>query len=126
MKQTMRTPTFTLPGASFIGFLWLNDSGATRKGPCRRMPPSYDTLRESKPPPDQAHQTKTATLGWPFSRERSGLHRLDSRSLHALRAARDFVADLLLFLERLVAAALDLGKMREHVFAAVVRGDEAE
>src|SRR5687768_15347999 len=50
---------------------------------------------------------------------------LNVRGLLALRALRHFEADLLAFLERLESAHLDCGKMREQVFAAVIRRDEA-
>jgi len=44
--------------------------------------------------------------------------------LLTLRALRYFKRDLLIFLQRLEAVALNLGKMREQVFAAAVRRDE--
>jgi hypothetical protein len=44
----------------------------------------------------------------------------------AARAAAHFELHLLAFLERLEAAHLDRGVMREQVFAALGRGDEAE
>jgi hypothetical protein len=52
--------------------------------------------------------------------------RLDVRRLQALRAALDLELDFLAFLERLEAAHLDRGVMREQIFAAFGRGDEAE
>src|SRR5260370_14241695 len=52
------------------------------------------------------------------------LQRRDFRSLLALRALRHFEAHLLVFLQRLEAAALNLRKMREQVFPASVRRDE--
>jgi hypothetical protein len=52
------------------------------------------------------------------------LQRRDFRGLLTLRALRYFKRDLLIFLQRLEAVALNLGKMREQVFAAAVRRDE--
>ena len=52
------------------------------------------------------------------------LHRRDFRGLLTLRALRYFKRDLLIFLQRLEAVALNLRKMREQVFTAAVRRDE--
>src|SRR3954466_4832995 len=54
------------------------------------------------------------------------LERLDVRRLQALRAAAHLELHLLAFLQRLEAAHLDRGVMREQIFAALGRGDEAE
>src|SRR5260370_37993213 len=54
------------------------------------------------------------------------LQRRDFRSLLALRALRHFEAHLLVFLQRLEAAALNLGEMREEVVTATVRSDKPE
>ena len=51
------------------------------------------------------------------------LQRRDFRSLLALRALRHVEAHLQVFLQRLEAAALNLRKMREQVFAAVRRDE---
>src|SRR5882672_7902818 len=56
----------------------------------------------------------------------SSLQRLDVRRRRALLALRRLVGDLLAFLQRLVAGALDRAVMREQILAAVIRGDEAE
>src|SRR5258708_22132246 len=53
-------------------------------------------------------------------------HRLDVHRLLALRAFLHLELDLLVLLEGLEAAALDLGEMGEEVVAAAVRLDEAE
>src|SRR6266513_4768077 len=54
------------------------------------------------------------------------LERLDVRRLQAFGAALHFELDLLAFLQRLEAVHLDRGVMREQIFAAFSRGDEAE
>src|ERR1700676_4602761 len=54
------------------------------------------------------------------------LQRRDFRGLLTLRALRYFERDLLIFLQRLEAVALNLRKMREQVFAASVRRDESK
>ena len=51
------------------------------------------------------------------------LQRRDFRGLLTLRALRYFKRDLLIFLQRLEAVALNLRKMREQVFAAVRRDE---
>ena len=55
-----------------------------------------------------------------------GLGGLDVGGLLALRALGDFEGDLLAFLQRLEAIHVDGREVREQVFAAAVRGDEAE
>src|SRR5438105_12208866 len=54
------------------------------------------------------------------------LERLDVRRLQAFGAALHFELDLLALLQRLEAVHLDRGVMREQIFAAFSRGDEAE
>jgi len=54
------------------------------------------------------------------------LERLDLRGLHALRAALRGELDALAFLERAETGALDLLEVREEVFAAAFRSDEAK
>src|SRR4030095_15351771 len=56
----------------------------------------------------------------------SGLRRLDVARLLALRCRRDFELDLLAFLQSLEPRHVDRREVREQVFAAAVRGDEAE
>src|SRR5205085_8552913 len=56
----------------------------------------------------------------------TALQRLDVRRGRALLALRHVEGDLLAFLERLVARALDGGVMGEEILAAVIRRDEAE
>ena len=51
------------------------------------------------------------------------LQRRDFRGLLTLRALRYFKRDLLIFLQRLEAVALNLRKMREQVLAAVRRDE---
>src|SRR4051794_38012073 len=58
--------------------------------------------------------------------EANSLERLDVRRLQAFRPLLHFELDLLAFFERLEAAHLDRGVMREQIFAALGRGDEAE
>src|SRR5688572_33360491 len=72
------------------------------------------------------HQCKRPPSGGLFFPIVVALQRLDRSCLQSLLTARDLVAHALLFLQRLVTAALDLGKMREDFLAAVVGGDEAE
>src|SRR5687768_12997503 len=72
------------------------------------------------------HQCKRPPSGGLFFPIVVALQRLDRSCLQSLLTARDLVAHALLFLQRLVAAALDLGKMREDLLAAVVGSDEAE
>src|SRR5216117_3145223 len=68
---------------------------------------------------------KPAEAGfWVLGEKR--LQRLDVRRLQALRALLHFELHLLAFLQRLEAAHLDRGVMREQIFAALGRGDEAE
>src|ERR1043166_1842413 len=65
---------------------------------------------------------RAAALG-----SRDLLDRSDPRRLHALGAARRDELDLLAFRQRLeAAAALDFLEVREQVFAAVGRRDEAK
>jgi len=52
--------------------------------------------------------------------------RLDIRRLQAFGAALHFELDFLAFLQRLEAVHLDRGVMREQIFAAFSRGDEAK
>src|SRR5215208_77439 len=54
------------------------------------------------------------------------LERLDVVGLQALGAALHFELHLLTFLQRLEAGHLDRGVMREQIFAALARGNEAE
>src|SRR6266513_1272223 len=54
------------------------------------------------------------------------LERLDVRRLKAFGAALHFKLDLLALLQRLEAVHLDRSVMREQIFAAFSRGDEAE
>src|SRR5260370_6155966 len=54
------------------------------------------------------------------------LQRRDVCGLLALRTLLDFEAHLLIFLERFEPASLNLRKMREQVFSAAVRRDEAK
>ena len=56
----------------------------------------------------------------------SRLQRFDVRRLQAFGATLHFELDLLAFLEGLEAAHLDRGVMREQVFTALGRGNEAE
>jgi hypothetical protein len=67
---------------------------------------------------------KPAEAGFIFAVER--LQRLDVRRLQALGTTLHFELDLLAFLEGLEAAHLDRGVMREQVFTALGRGNEAE
>src|SRR4051794_5105015 len=63
----------------------------------------------------------------PGLRSRAGLlDRADVLRLRALGALRDVERHLLVFLQRLEAAALDRREVREEVLAAVVGRDEAE
>ena len=54
------------------------------------------------------------------------LQRRDVRGLLALGALLHFETDLLVFLKGLEAVSLDFREMREQVFAAAVRCDEAK
>src|SRR3954447_3865645 len=56
----------------------------------------------------------------------SGSDGRDVRRLRALRALRDLELNLLVLLERAVAARRDRGVVREDVGAAVLGSDEAE
>src|SRR4249919_1857911 len=60
-----------------------------------------------------------------LARRPAQLHSLDFVRLQALLALHDLERDLLAFLQRLEAAALDRAEMHEQVRAAL-RGDEAE
>src|ERR1700694_3684802 len=77
-------------------------------------------------PPDPARMVnkKPAEAGFFCGVER--LERLDVRRLQALRPFLHLELDLLAFLQRLEAVHLDRGVMREQIFAAFSRGDEAE
>ena len=54
------------------------------------------------------------------------LGRLNIGSLLAFRALRDFELHFLTFFKGLEAVHLNCGKMREQIFAAVIRSDEAK
>ena len=54
------------------------------------------------------------------------LFRTNVRCLLALRASGHFKGDALIFLERLEAARLDCGEVREQIFATFVGGNEAK
>src|SRR5438874_11674885 len=76
--------------------------------------------------PWRRRKNKKARRSGLFTSEQKALQRLDVRRLQALRALLHFELDLLAFLQRLEAAHLDRGVMREQIFAALSRGDEAE
>jgi hypothetical protein len=57
-------------------------------------------------------------------RKRSG--RLDIGSLFAFRALRDFELHFLTFFQSLKAIHLNCGKMREKIFATVIRSNKAK
>src|ERR1700761_846543 len=59
-------------------------------------------------------------------KEAESLHRLDVSCLLALRARLHFKRDLLVFLQRLEAVDADFREMREQIFTAAVRSDEAK
>lgn len=56
----------------------------------------------------------------------TGLQRLDIRRLLALRAGLDVERDALVFLQRLEPFRANLRKVREEIFAARIRRDEAK
>ena len=56
----------------------------------------------------------------------SELHVLDIRGLLALRALHDVEGNLLAFLQGLEAIHVDRGEVREEIFAAIVRSNEAK
>lgn len=57
---------------------------------------------------------------------RADLQRLDVRRLLALRADLDVERDALVLLQRFEAVGADLRKVREQIFTACVRRDEAK
>src|SRR3954470_18499124 len=61
-----------------------------------------------------------------FSAVSRGLDRLDVRSLLALRTRGHVERNTLILLQRLEALGLDRREVSEQIFAAFVRGDEAE
>jgi hypothetical protein len=74
----------------------------------------------------QPKEKARRTSGGLSSLSVSGLQGLDIRCLQAFGALLHFELDLLAFFERLEAAHHDRGVMREQIFAAFRRGDEAE
>jgi len=78
---------------------------------------------------DFKHQKDTATRGWRYLLSQAASEILDRTNLRGLRtflAVGGDVFDALTFLEGLEAIALDLGEMREEIFAAALRRDETE
>ena len=61
-----------------------------------------------------------------FSHLKQELTRLDVRGLLALGTLNNFESHFLTFFERLEAAHVDRGEVREQVFAAVIGSDETE
>src|SRR5690606_5989517 len=97
---------------------------AARSGPGNpdswlQLRPAGPTNRKPRTSPPGVLVPLTRCRVWPV------LLGLDFFSLQALLALRDLEGDLLAFLERLEAAALDRAEMDEQVVAAL-RGDEAE
>ena len=69
---------------------------------------------------------KTAAEAAVFEQQKRELNRLDCCSLLAFGAHLHVEVDLLALLQRLEAASLNFGEMREQVFAAIIGSDEAE
>src|SRR4029079_10975995 len=92
-----------------------------------RLVSGRSSVQSGQPAPQFPEMKKPASvsLGGLFVQRRC-LERLDVRRLQALGAAAHFELHLLAFLERLEAAHLDRGVMREEVFATFRRGDETE
>ena len=61
-----------------------------------------------------------------LSRIKQELTRLDVGGLPALRTLNNFEGHFLAFFERLEAAHVDRGEMREQIFAAIIGSNETE
>ena len=73
----------------------------------------------------QVGQLSSLTTGGKrFGRSPKILCSLDVRGLLPFRALRDFKLNFLSFFQSLKASHLDCGKVREKIFAAIVRGDK--
>jgi hypothetical protein len=73
-----------------------------------------------------ARELRAAQAGRRLPLKSDSLKGFDVCCLKALGAALHFELDFLPFLQRLESGHLDRGVMREQVFAALGRGDEAE
>jgi hypothetical protein len=95
--------------------------------PEKEKRPIRGALRMKKAPDEDAFAWIPTALRRLWQRRTATpLLRLDVGSLLALRAGRDLEAYALVLGQRLEAGGVDCRKVREHVFTAAVRGNEAE
>src|ERR1051325_2847231 len=74
----------------------------------------------------KARSSRASFVAWVAERSAANLDHPDVRGCRAFRAIHGVEADLLRFLERLVAVHLDVAVMGEELLAAVIRRDEPE
>src|SRR5688500_11479794 len=94
--------------------------------PCKGKRAGKCAKKKTRPRPGGAPKRKPGRgRVFRFTAEAAGLHRLHFVGLQALLALHDLERDLLAFLQRLEAGALDGTEVHEQVRAGL-RGDEAE